>query len=29
MADEMQKTQKEHFKKVVNMVFTAMPTFLK
>lgn len=29
MADEMQKTQKDHFKKVINMVFTAMPTFLK
>jgi hypothetical protein len=29
MAEEMQKTQKEHFKKVILMVLTAMPTFLK
>lgn len=29
MAEEMQKTQKEHFKKVILMVLTAMPSFLK
>jgi hypothetical protein len=29
MAEEMQKTQKEHFKKVILMILTAMPTFLK
>jgi hypothetical protein len=29
MAEEMQKTQKDHFKKVILMLFTAMPTFLK